>query len=138
MAQQAFFPPAEDPAATTAVQRPLPYRGLRWTFAVMLLLSLGLLLLGLGVAQRFDRNPLVSPDPSEATGKLDLVLVVSTATSVASLLGLLSTTLLAWRREAREARSAVLELRQKELEIESLKLQLEKQRREAQSTPPDP
>ena len=55
---------------------------------------------------------------------------LATASAFASLIGFISTTVLAWRREAREARSAKLEVAQTRLELEKTRLELEKLRRE--------
>jgi hypothetical protein len=55
-----------------------------------------------------------------------VVSVVSLLTSLTSLVGFLSTTVLAWRKERREAVSAELEIKKKELELEKLKIELAK------------
>lgn len=118
---------ATSPATDTA-QRRLAYRGARWAFAVFLGLSLALLAVSvLAVMVTGGRQPLVV----ETTPGSNLVLLISSATSIVSLIGLLSTSLLAWRREAREARAAELQLQHEQLEIEKLKLELEQQRSDA-------
>lgn len=125
MADETTSPPSD--AAIAGASRPgrrLAYRGAAWIFGVALGLSLAALAISLAVALNTPgRLPLAAE--SDAPG---LVLILSTATSVVSLIGLLSTNLLAWRREARDTREAELELQRQRLEIEKLKLELEKQR----------
>ncbi len=95
-------------------------------FGVLLGLSLAMLAVSLGAYLAVaGRTPLAVD--SQSSG---VVLAVSVATSIVSLIGLLSTNLLAWRREARESRTAELQLQRQQLEIEKLRLELEKQRRE--------
>ena len=55
---------------------------------------------------------------------------LATASALASLIGFISTTVLDWRREAREARAAKLEVARTRLELEKARLELEKLRRE--------
>ncbi len=94
-------------------------------FGALLGLSLMALAFSIGVyLGSTGRSPMAAEAQSPG-----LVLAVSVATSIVSLIGLLSTNLLAWRREAREARSAEVQLERQQLEIEKLKLELEKQKR---------
>jgi uncharacterized membrane protein len=110
-----------------APSRRLAYRGAAWAFGVILALSVALLVFSwVAVVATTGRQPLLA-EPAPASS---LVLIISTATSVVSLIGLLSTNLLAWRREAREARSTEIQLQRQQLEIEKLRLELEKQKRE--------
>ncbi len=103
----------------------LAYRGAAWAFGLALLVSLAVLGVSLAVMLNAGgRLPLAAEDEAPS-----LVLILSTATTVVSLIGLLSTNLLAWRREARESRETEVELQRQRLEIEKLKLELEKQRR---------
>ena len=51
---------------------------------------------------------------------------VSLLTSLASLVGLVSTTVLGWRKERREAREAELERQRRALELEKLELEIDK------------
>lgn len=95
-------------------------------FGVLLGLSLAMLAVSLGAYLAMAGRAPLAVD-SQSSG---IVLAVSVATSIVSLIGLLSTNLLAWRREARESRSAEVQLQRQQLEIEKLKLELEKQRRE--------
>jgi H+/gluconate symporter-like permease len=63
----------------------------------------------------------------------ELVAIVgSCITSVVTLVGFVSTTILAWRKEAREAAEADLEKKRKEIELEKEKLELERLRAEQQ------
>ncbi len=55
-----------------------------------------------------------------------VVSMVSLLTSITSLIGFLSTTVLAWRKDKRESASAELEIKKKELELEKLKIELSK------------
>ena len=68
----------------------------------------------------------VSPTPSQS-----FWLIVASATSVASLLGMVSNTVLGLRKEQREARAEALDRRRQELEIEKLQLELERERASA-------
>ena len=95
-------------------------------FGVLLGLSLAMLAVSLGAYLAMAGRAPLTVD-SQSSG---VVLAVSVATSIVSLIGLLSANLLAWRREARESRSAEVQLQRQQLEIEKLKLELEKQRRE--------
>lgn len=114
--------------AADHAQRRLAYRGARWAFAGLLGLSLVLLLASVLVALATSGR---QPNVAEPASEPNLVLLISSATSIVSLIGLLSTNLLAWRREAREARAAELQLQRQQLEIEKLKLELEQQRNDA-------
>lgn len=96
-------------------------------FGVLLGFSLAVLAVSLGAYLVMTGRAPLAVD-SQTSG---LVLTISVATSVVSLLGLLSTNLLAWRRETREARAAEVQLQRQQLEIEKLKLELEQQKREA-------
>jgi len=55
-------------------------------------------------------------------------LVVAAATSLASLLGMISTTIFGWRKEQREARAEALNRLRQELEIQKLQLELDRER----------
>ena len=68
----------------------------------------------------------VSPTPSQS-----FWLIVAAATSLASLLGMVSNTVLGLRKEQREARAEALDRRRQELEIEKLQLELEREKASA-------
>ena len=76
--------------------------------------------------------PRLASDPSMAEN-LDLVaigglvaIVTSCITSMVTLVGFVSTTILAWRKEGREKEDRELEKKRKELELEKARLELEK------------
>jgi len=99
---------------------------LAWAFGLALGLSLVVLAGALIAAWATGlRSPLTAAEEESS-----LALILSTATTVVSLIGLLSTNLMAWRREAREAREAEIDLQRQRLELEKLRLELEKQKRE--------
>jgi hypothetical protein len=123
MADHAASSPA-DASQTSPGRSRLAYRGPAWAFGLVLALSLAALIVSLAVAlSAGDRLPLAAEDDESS-----LALIISTATSVISLIGLLSTNLMAWRREARDAREAELDLQRQRLELEKLRLELEKSR----------
>lgn len=53
-----------------------------------------------------------------------LISLVSVATSVASLIGFIGTTVVTWRKERREEQHSALDLEKKALEIEKLRSEL--------------
>jgi hypothetical protein len=121
------LPQVQTEAAAVGSSYRLAYRGAARAFAGVLALSVALLAFSLlAVTSAAGRQPMLA-EPVPASS---LVLLISTATSVVSLIGLLSTNLLAWRREAREARASEIQLQRERLEIEKLQLELEKQKRE--------
>jgi len=68
---------------------------------------------------------LIFPRIPQALNELPLfIATVSLLTSITSLIGFISTTVLAWRKERREARSADLDIKRKELEIQKLQQEL--------------
>lgn len=70
--------------------------------------------------------PPTHPPVSSAPDTAVVVSVVSLLTSLTSLVGFFSTTVLAWRKEKRETVSAEIEIKKKELELEKLKIELAK------------
>lgn len=66
--------------------------------------------------------------PSAETS--NLALVSSLATSLASLIGFITTTAITWRKEKRESSLADMERKKLELELEKSKLELEELKRE--------
>ncbi len=77
-----------------------------------------------------DPMPPITSEPpnhakdSAAPDTAVVVSVVSLLTSLTSLVGFFSTTVLAWRKEKRETVTAELEIKKKELELEKLKIEL--------------
>ena len=63
------------------------------------------------------------PPPTSSVDSLGFFVTVSTATI--SLLGFLITTTLSFRREKRDARESALAIKQKEIELERARLELE-------------
>ena len=119
-------PRSDRQAAAPGNTRPRAALAAAALYGVLLGLSLAVLAVSLGAyLVASGRTPVPTDQQSPS-----LVLAISVATSIVSLIGLLSTNLLAWRREAREARSAEVQLQRQQLEIEKLKLELEKQRSE--------
>ena len=85
---------------------------------------------------------LSASDPS-IDGNQDLILtgsvvaiVSSCITSMVTLVGFVSTTLLAWRKEAREKEDRELERKRKEIELEKARLDLEKMKGNQENQPP--
>jgi hypothetical protein len=85
---------------------------------------------------------LSASDPSIDGGQ-DLVLVggvvaivSSCATSMVTFVGFVSTTLLAWRKEAREKEDRELERKRKEIELEKARLDLERLKGNQENLPP--
>lgn len=110
-------------------QRPRPSRGLSNAQGLLLILfigSTGVLLavwLGWGRAMiPLGSEPPLEIPPGSAPGLVWLMLAAVTA--LASLTGLVSTTVLGWRKEQREARAEALARRKQELEIQKLELEL--------------
>jgi hypothetical protein len=85
---------------------------------------------------------LSAADPS-IEGNQDLILaggvvaiVSSCITSMVTFVGFVSTTLLAWRKEAREKEDRELERKRKEIELEKARLDLEKMKGNPENLPP--
>jgi hypothetical protein len=72
-------------------------------------------------------SPATTPPEAPTTGGL-VATLGTLLTSVVTLVGFVSTTILAWRKEAREAAEADLERKRKEIELEKEKLELERLR----------
>ncbi|MBN1922312.1 MAG: hypothetical protein JW892_13775 [Anaerolineae bacterium] len=68
-----------------------------------------------------ETPPSVEPLPAAER----IALIVSVASTVISALGFVSTTALAWRKEARESRNAVLDEERRQLELEKLRQELQ-------------
>lgn len=102
----------------------MPYGTWRWLFAALLVIAVLLLIVTLRPYFTWIGR---QPSAAEVTALSDnAALILSIITALVSLIGLLSTNWLAWRREARDARLAELQLEQQRLEIEKLRLELEK------------
>jgi hypothetical protein len=104
------------------------YRRARQVFGLLFILSTCLLIVFL----LFFRSSEPSPGDSDSPSVLDWITdnlggFLSLLSSIASLIGLASTTYLQWRAERRTSKAAFLERQRQELEIEKLKRQLGKQ-----------
>ncbi len=114
-----------------------PYSKARRVFLVLFVVST-VLALGLAVLFGFfpvrarpGTTPSTTPPETLDTGAW-VATLGSLLTSIVTLVGFVSTTILAWRKEAREAAVAELERKRQELELEKEKLELEKLRAEDQ------
>lgn len=74
-----------------------------------------------------NTHPALPSDPKD-TGSYSLVIIgtISFLTSLTSLLGFISTTVLAWRKEKRDVETLRIENEKKELELLKLKMELDK------------
>ncbi len=94
---------------------------IRLVFGVLFILSLLALLL-LSIGRTYVSAP--SPVPSDNTPVI--VSMISFFTSFVTLIGLIVTTVIAWRKEQREAQTADVEAQLQQIELEKAKLELEK------------
>lgn len=69
-----------------------------------------------------------TPHEASSTASQTFWLILAATTSLASLLGMVSTVVLGWRKEQREARAEALGRRRQELEIQKLQLELEREK----------
>jgi amino acid transporter len=79
-----------------------------------------------GKTARLSPPQPLAEGPSKSAPGMGVVSIVSLLTSIASLIGLCSTTVLAWRKEKREGLTAELEIKKRELELEKLRAELAK------------
>ncbi|MDX9667986.1 hypothetical protein QMK50_23840 [Pseudomonas sp. P5_152] len=97
-------------------------------------LAVSLVLLMATSSEVLNLNPQVAgPAPGPPLNVVDgagFIAVVSMFTSAVSLIGLLLTTGIAWRKERRESRTAKIDNEKKELEVQLLRLNLEQKRQE--------
>ena len=78
-----------------------------------------------GVPQmQYDSKPHIESRKIELDSSF-VISLVSLLTSITSLIGFLSTTILAWRKEKRELISSELERKKIELEVEKLKSEIQ-------------
>jgi len=96
----------------------------RMIFAALFFVAVFVLLLVLVLDTRGATTGGTGPNTSVDAGG-QLVVIVSLLTSLTSLIGFISTTLLNWREEQREMQAATLARQRQELEIERLRLELE-------------
>lgn len=93
-------------------------------------LAVSLVLLTMTSSEVLNLNPPVFGNAPSAFDGTEFIAVVSMFTSAVSLIGLLLTTGIAWRKERRESRTTAIDNEKKELEVELLRLTLEKKRQE--------
>jgi hypothetical protein len=116
------------------------YSKARNIFLVLFLLSTGVaLVLTIFNSSLIIKGPGVSGDvrPDAMTIGGLVAIVSSCVTSMVAFLGFVSTTVLAWRKEAREKEDRELEKRQKEIELEKARFELEKMQGEERNQPPN-
>ena len=106
---------------TLLLSRAQPFLKILFVGSIVALLIMWIAWSGRGYVIGVETPHEVSPTPSQS-----FWLIVASATSVASLLGMVSNTVLGLRKERREARAEALDRRRQELEIEKLQLELER------------
>jgi hypothetical protein len=112
-------------------------------FAFSTVLALGLALTVSAVSYSPAVNPSTqapesTPEPGQSIAENEkpaletgnLALISTLATSLASLIGFVTTTAITWRKEKRESALAEVERKKLELELEKSKLELEEMKRE--------
>jgi cell division protein FtsL len=115
-------------------QRRRTYALARIVFAALFFATVFVLLLVLVLDSRNTSSGGMGPNTSEGAGA-QIVVVISLLTSLTSLIGFVSTTVLNWREEQRDLLAAQLARQRQELEIERLRLELE-QLKTGQAEPP--
>jgi hypothetical protein len=101
-------------------------------FGVLLILSTCVLLILLLYWNRSGERPPDISGPSGADDGSGIVSIAALLTACTSLFGFVTTTILKWREETREARTAELERQRHNLEIEKLRLELERLKAEVE------
>ena len=121
------------------MKRELSYNSARKLFLVLFLLStaLALVLTIFGAMIFRAAAPTGETNPDALTIGGLVAIVSSCITSMVTFVGFISTTLLTWRKEARENQERELELKRKEIEIEKEKFELEKMKAEQESRSSD-
>ena len=129
---------------TTSVAKLKRYRA---RFGWVFLLSFGALLVSLWflaqsgafTTQMMDMEDGGGSGRPERESRLPTVLsIASLITSTTSLIGFFFTTLVAWRKERRQQQHAGIDLEKKKLELEELRLDVERKKREASPTGESP
>lgn len=93
----------------------------RVIWGILFMLSIAFLLVYLLVVR--ERTPTSAPS---AAAESQLVVIASLLTAIVTFLGFISTTILGWRKEQRDARAAELERARQQVELERAKLEVEK------------
>ena len=115
------------------------YTKARNIFLALFLLSTGiaLVMVVLGTSMvNTSAGPSVDVNPDALTIGGLVAIVSSCITSMVTFVGFVSTTILAWRKEAREKEDRELERKRKEIELEKARLDLEKTKGEQENQPP--
>ena len=115
-----------------------PYIKARNIFLALFLLSTGVVLvLAIFGASMIFTAPGTSVDTNpEALTIGGLVAIISSCiTAMVTFVGFVSTTILAWRKEAREKEDREMERKRKEIELEKERLELEKLKAEQKDQP---
>lgn len=111
----------QQPGGTLFLSRAQPLLLALFVSSTVALVVMWIAWRGGGLLPLVEIPPELSPTPSQT-----FWLIVASATSLASLLGMVSNTVLGLRKEQREARAEALDRRRQELEIEKLQLELER------------
>ena len=105
----------------------------RTIFAVLFFVAMFALILVLVLDTRGSASGGTGPNTSVDAGS-QIVVIISLLTSLTSLIGFVSTTVLNWREEQREMQTAQLAKQRQELEIERLRLELEQLKKTQEQT----
>ena len=128
-------PSSETPVSVDATQQPGEALFLVRVQPLLLALFVGstvaVLLMWLAWTGRGFAPSIETPHEVSPTSSQTFWLIVASATSLASLFGMISNTVLGLRKERREARAEALDRRRQELEIEKLQLELAREKASA-------
>jgi hypothetical protein len=115
------------------MSRSLPYGKtqiiFRTLFILSTLLSLMLIFLTMNRMEASPQEPAAGVEMSfleEVAARGNLTLLASCTTSIVSLVGFVSTLVLGWRKETRDAKTSELERKKLELELEKQRIELGK------------
>lgn len=124
------------------MSKPLPYNKTRKTFRTLFIVStsLSLFIILLVVVNAYLKPLQAPPGPQTEPNVIEQVvniggivtILASCITSVASFIGFISTLILGWRKEARDAKASELERRRLEIELEKQKIELSKLKAEGE------
>ncbi len=104
-----------------------PYKRAKRVFLLLFLISAILFAYFFVFGSPLQPQPPISSSGSSSVPSTESLLpLITFLTSITTLIGFISTTLLAWRKENREARVAALDVRREEIELEKARLELEK------------
>ncbi|OGO35487.1 MAG: hypothetical protein A2W35_21240 [Chloroflexi bacterium RBG_16_57_11] len=116
-----------------------PYTKARNIFLALFLLSISVVIVMVifGPSLRLTASdPPIDANPDLLTIGGLVAIVSSCITSMVTFVGFVSTTILAWRKEAREKEDRELERKHKEIELEKARLDLEKTKGEQENQLP--